>query len=304
MRLQEMYFTLKTAMGDWPDLQFEPLNGNTGFYARDLRKVDAVLNLVSVVESLRPSIDAFRGASVGLEKGCIKASIPNEAKAKAESAYNELKLQIKAIIGLCESLGMDETREGFDIKLPPDVSLQELSACAKDLDFIFTKCPILQVDGEVVSLSSVDIGSIWLTFIIGAGGIVTILGALAALIDKAIVIRSHMLTCKAQEDAARTVGLKNELLEGVVAANKELIRSFEENASAELSRQYGVTEPEEQEKLRRSLDMLSDWMSKGMEIYAAIGTPDEVKAVFPPVEFQKLASSTTKMLSDGKDEKD
>ena len=50
--------------------------------------------------------------------------------------------------------------------------------------------------------------------------------------------------------------------------------------------------------------MLSDWMSKGMEIYAAIGTPDEVKAVFPPVEFQKLASSTTKMLSDGKDEKD
>ena len=299
-----MYFTLKRALMDWPELQLEPLNGNLGFYAKDLRKVDAVLDLVSVIESLRPTIDTFRGASVGLGKGCIKASIPNEAKAKAESAYNELKLQSKAIISLCESLGMDETREGFDIKLPPDISLQELSACAKDLDFIFTKCPILQADGEVISLSSVDIGSIWLTFVVGAGGLAAILRALAALIDKAIVIRSHLLTCKAQEDAARTVGLKNELLEGMVATNKELIKSIEAKASAELSKQYGVTEPEEQEKLRRSLDMLSGWMSKGMELYAAIGAPDEVKAVFPSVEFQKLPSSTTKMLSDGKGEED
>ena len=41
-----------------------------------------------------------------------------------------------------------------------------------------------------------------------------------------------------------------------------------------------------------------------MEFYAAIGTSDEVKAVFPPIEYQKLPSSTTKMLSDGKNEDD
>lgn len=42
-----------------------------------------------------------------------------------------------------------------------------------------------------------------------------------------------------------------------------------------------ITDPEERDRARRSLDMLAELIDKGVEIYSAIETPEEVKVLFP-----------------------
>lgn len=42
--------------------------------------------------------------------------------------------------------------------------------------------------------------------------------------------------------------------------------------------------------------MLKEWIDKGMEVYAAIESPAEIKAVFPPPEAQALPGFMTKKL--------
>jgi len=41
---------------------------------------------------------------------------------------------------------------------------------------------------------------------------------------------------------------------------------------------------------------LSEWQAKGLEIYAAIESEEEVKAMFPPVESQQLLDRALSLL--------
>ena len=50
--------------------------------------------------------------------------------------------------------------------------------------------------------------------------------------------------------------------------------------------------------MKNSLHLLSDWMSKGLEIHAAIKASPEVKAVFPPLEKQLLSTDEIALLSE------
>lgn len=164
----------------------------------------------------------------------------------------------------------------------------------KDINTVFTQCPILRIEGGV-KLYGVDVGSIWLVFGIIGAGVVT-LRALAELVDKAIIIRSHWLTCKEHEERFRAISLKNDLLESFVDAHTKLIKMVTEEAADELARMYDITDQEEKNRIKLSLDYLEHWMQRGVEFYAAIGAPDEVKAVFPPVDKQRLGGGSPKYL--------
>ena len=50
--------------------------------------------------------------------------------------------------------------------------------------------------------------------------------------------------------------------------------------------------------MKNSLNLLTDWMSKGMEVYASIKSSDEVKCVFPPIETQLLSTDKIALLGE------
>lgn len=72
----------------------------------------------------------------------------------------------------------------------------------------------------------------------------------------------------------------------------------------ELAQGKNITSPEDIERIRMSLDVLMDWSQRGMEIYAAIDSPEEIKAAFPSLETQALPNILTKELEPHKEEEE
>ena len=91
------------------------------------------------------------------------------------------------------------------------------------------------------------------------------------------------------------------MLEQQKAINETVAQKLLDKVTNELAKDYEISEPEEMGRIKHSVDLLSQWMGKGMEIYAAIQAAPEVKAIFSPVDQQALPPETIKLLSGGDD---
>ena len=69
----------------------------------------------------------------------------------------------------------------------------------------------------------------------------------------------------------------------------------------ELAEEHNISDPEDLGRLRNSIQLMADWMDKGMEVYASIQAPEETKAVFPPIEKQTLPEGIIGLLTEGTD---
>ncbi len=295
MRVQEMFYLVNHALDEWVNPQFSEMSKN----------VFSCLNeqqIVNILEPLRPFPEINKQIEIIYSTddtfGDDSVFIPSE-KEKIDRAMGAIKANLLAMRSMCEALGVESNSVGFDVKLPPNITLPELSDFAKDLNSIFTQCPILRQAGEEIKLHGVDVGSIWMTFtIIGAGAAIGtyILKNIAAMVDHVVTIREHMAVCKQQEELARSAGLKNESLDTIVNANKQIMKSLINKATDELSKENQVTNSEDKERIRLSLGLLKEWIDKGMEIYSAIDAPQDVKAAFPPLEAQALPDFSLKKL--------
>lgn len=302
MRVREMFYLVNHALEAWVNPIATEQKGSGGtIVSYSCKNAPA---LVRLLEPLRPfpeietQIEIIYSTHNTFYKGVTGAFTPSEWN-QVCSALQKIKSSLTTMQSMCAALGLDQNSLGFDIKLPPNISLAELSECSKDLNNIFAQCPLLHKDNEDIKLHGVDIGSIWLTFTVICAGSATgfyILKNLAAMVDEIIAIREHMAILKRQEEMARQAELKNEALQSVVSINKEITKSLMQNAAERLAAKNEITAPEDIECIRGTLDMLKEWVDKGMEVYAAIDTPSEIKAVFPPLERQALPKFEIKEL--------
>lgn len=118
------------------------------------------------------------------------------------------------------------------------------------------------------------------------------------MIDKVIQIRSHIITCKQQEEQYRSMQLKNEQIADLLKIHKAVRDKLLEKSLAQLAEEISPLDNEGVERTKLCLNRLAEWMSKGMEIYSSIDTPSEVKALFPTETQQKLSVEDLKLLSD------
>lgn len=301
MRLQEIYSICKSTTDNWPMLSYDEVRsgGNTYYRVQNPESIRDVLSALDAVESFADRIAAVRNTSAGFMLASGDITVDQRSKNALSNEYQHLKNKATTVAELFNSLDYRQDADGFDIKLPPDMSLSELSKCAKDLDLIFSTCPLFSNDTGTITFSAVDVGSVWLSFIIGGAAVAVTLRLIAELVDKALVIRSHYLTTKEQEQRIRSLSLGNELYENAVEINKTVSKGLLDQISTELAEKHDVNDPEDKLRLKNALQLLSDWMSKGMEIYPSILAPSETKAVFPPIEKQSLPRSVMTLLTDG-----
>lgn len=130
---------------------------------------------------------------------------------KLKSKLEYICQKMRTIISLYESMNLKESRNGIDIKMPPCEYLDEYISYLQEINFVFTQCPFLQCEGEVLKFESVDVGSNWLKLTIATATTCMILNNTAALIDKALIIRPHYNSLKRQEEILRSQQTKNEL---------------------------------------------------------------------------------------------
>lgn len=304
MRIQEMFYLVSNALANWADPQFKENRKNGEIQSYSCTNAGQI---VSILEPLRPfpdiseQIDVIYSTHNSFYKG-EPGPLTSKDCSYIRNAMGTIEARLKAMDSICHALGLEHESQGFDVKLPPNMTLAELSECTKDLDNLFSRCVLFQSEDEQVKLRGVDVGSIWLTFaIIGASAATTfyILHNLAAFVDELVAIREHMAVLKQQEEFARQAALSSEMLESVVDANKEIEKAITRASAEKLAQKNGIESNDSIENIRGFLDIVGKWSDKGMEIYAAVDSAKEIKAAFPPVERQTLPFSIQGFLTSG-----
>ncbi|MBQ9928810.1 MAG: hypothetical protein IJO65_12675 [Lachnospiraceae bacterium] len=217
--------------------------------------------------------------------------------------FSTLRNEIQGVIRIYESFGYENDRLGIDVKMPVG-DFKEFVDNLKSLEYILDQCPTLKVNDGEIEFNNVDVGSTWFTFLLKGSGANFLAKQIANLIDKAIGIKSHWVTIKQQEEMLQTMEIKNEMLASVKETFDIMREAVMKNALDELQteeRQY--QDGEERDKTKVALEKLVGLLDKGMEIYASIDTPQEIQALFPMSESQKLLENEmVKLLSDDKSE--
>lgn len=223
-----------------------------------------------------------------------KATLESNLFRKLDLA-NELIRRIDCIISLYEPIEkQDNENLGLDIKIPETDNITELKMYISELEFIFTKCPFFQSNEASLKLRNVDNGSIWLiigvTCVAVAAGSV-LLNNIAAFIDKCYVIKSHKLTCKRQEQEIEKLSCDQKEKEEILKSIRLLYKISVNNTIKDLESTtgYNIQDGDERGRVEQSFDKLEKLLDKGMQIYSSIDSPQEIKAIFAPIEMHYLS---------------
>lgn len=250
-------------------------------------EVDNIYNIIPVFvrEKNTPSIDAD-----------IMGIFQTQNKA--------LCSRVRTVIELYESMNLNGNKQGIDVKIPSSKDLKDYISNLKDIDFIFTQCPYLLSKDEKIEFDSVDVGSNWLNFVVavtaGAPLAFYILRNLALLLDKAMILKSHYTTIKAQEESLKIAQKKTELAFSEIEIFETLKKHYMQEAINELKEQISpVKDGEEEGKVEKSLEKLVGLLDKGVEIYASLDSPKDVQVLFPPIdETNSLPESVLQFIED------
>lgn len=211
-----------------------------------------------------------------------------------EEMLDEITIKVEFIILLYETtINQNAESIGLDIKIPSTDNITELKKYIDALEFIFTKCPFFQCDEESLRLQAVDNGSIWLIFgVVGASVAVgsILLNNIAAFIDKCLVIRSHRLTCDMQEQMVRNAEIETKEKEKLLESINKLYEIQVKAAVKELETdtKHKICDGDERGRAEQSLKKMEKLIDQGLQIYSSINSPEEIKALFAPLEMHYL----------------
>lgn len=303
MRIQEMCHDIRNILANWKDPKYRELPSGGGSQRQYIcTNVSQVSELLYSLPDI-PVIKAAAKEILELDENFAlilenESTLSEQARRTLFGNMRYIKTALEGVLSMCETLGFEDNVNGFDVKMPPGITLRNFSKCVKDLDIFFSQCPILKYDDCQIKFSGVDKGSTWLIFaVIGtAVGITYILKNIAELVDKIIVMRSHRITYKQQEEELRKAGIANDYIQDLTAVHSKILKDLQEKMIEELCSSHNVAEPEERERVRHSFDLLSNWIAKGMEFYPSIDSPQEIKAIFPAIEAQALPDTVLKVL--------
>lgn len=303
MRLYGMYYTCKKHIEYVKNMKVT--NKTTAREAtwsiKSWAERSKVLNELAKMKPLRtPAREVYEAIPV-VYRDQDEFDISGTVKDRFVAARGKLIVAMETVIDMYETINPKKVIDedyGFDIKMPEFDDLGEFSKCMEDLDFVMKQCPYLNDKDGQIKYGSIDVGSTWLTFIIVGVGATTIMTNLAKIVDAAIKIKSHITTVKMQEEALRSVEIRDEIAAEVLDAYKKANRILTQNSVAELERELGeLKDGEEKDKAGKTLEKLGYWMDKGMQIYSSIDAPVEIKDAFPlQQETNFLSDDLIKLL--------
>lgn len=201
-----------------------------------------------------------------------------------EKKLEKLLIKLETVIELYESMDKGEAQEGIDIKIPKCASFKEYIQYMKDIDFVLSQCPFISKIDEEIVFNTVDVGSMWLSFFVKAtAGKHLILGTLSKMSELALKVKSNNIVIKQQEEFLKTMQQKNEIGQEVIDTFKKMKEKMLDESVTELEQEcdMNVTDPEDRDRARRTIATLAELIEKGVEIYSAIETPEEIKVQFP-----------------------
>jgi len=226
--------------------------------------------------------------------------VSSQMASQLNSIKKSISDRMETVLNLYEGMNLKEGGNGIDIKMPSCEYLDDYIKYLEEINFIFSQCPFLQCDGEVLKFESVDVGSNWLKLTIATTTTCMLLNNTAALVDKANILRSHYISLQQQEEMLKSIQLKNELTKEQVETYNLLRTTYMNAAISLLENDLGnLKDPEERDRAERSLEKLINLLDKGCEIYATLDSPEEIQLLFPEIQSSlELSDDIIKYLED------
>lgn len=307
MRLYNIYYICKTCLPFIENIKDVEIKSNSAVTGHRLGNWAACRNILPELRKISCLTEQVDDLGKSLNFYAIERDVPEISEGafkKFSEAYKKLRSSVQTLINLYESMELGESHPGIDVKIPRCNSLKEYMEYLKEIDFIFSQCPFLQSNEEEIKFNTIDVGSQWLAFnvIAGTGVGFYILNNLAKLVDKAIAVKSHLLTFRQQEEMLETMKAKNEVTKETIDVFQTMKRITMESYVKDLESDIGdLQDGEERGKVEKSLEKLGALLDKGVEIYSSIETPNEIKALFPMSENNAiLPDNILKLLEDKK----
>lgn len=254
-------------------------------------------NLRATIENLE-DVEIINNEITNLKKSGLFASrkdemyFTNQEDATIKSNIAVINNGFKLLTRMYESNIADD--DDLYIKLPELENFDDLSKISNELKRAIEIPVNEQGKGGHIKIKSAEPGSIWLLISLGAFAAVNLIGAICWA---AAVIRKKNAEAKIFEEHAKTLELKNESLRIFVDAQKTQIENIlESEAQQILNGHFDSENPETLQKIKLSINTVSDLIDKGTQIIPASDTA-EVKKSFPDYSNLNLIESTIKMLN-------
>lgn len=311
MRLYNVYYLCKQCEEVINSLNFTARNTSPQvFYIENWNEYKKALFTIRQIEFLKEKVDDFYETVPVFVREKARPEIDSDTKARLESKKKIILENIRSVIALYESMNLSENKNGIDVKIPKCDSLATYIFYLKELDFVFTQCPYLNPDEGQILFNTVDVGSQWLEFCVKAVSGTTvgsyILKNLASLVDQAVIIKSHLITLKQQEEVLRNQKLANDVLESNIEMFDRLKKHYLSEAVKAIEAENQDTplkDGEERARVEKSLEKLCGLLENGVEIYASIDVNRDIQALFPALDSKlELPNNILKFLEDKKEE--
>lgn len=309
MRLYGMYYLCKEYKGLVEKMNIEKRREGTSivYFMVGWKEKSAILNEIAKIFPIRETARKMYETIPMVYRDLNKFDITEGIAKNFIRAQEELVRAFEIVIKVYETINDKQEKQisgGFDIKLPEFEDIGEFSKCLEDLNFVINQCPYLRDSDCRIKYGSIDVGSTWITFLLLGSAATVLLTNLSKVVDAAVKIKSHITTVKMQEEALRSIEIKNELATEVMNAFKKANNVITDQCITELKQEIGqLKDPEEEDRVRRSLEKLALWMDKGMQIYSAIDAPAEIKDLFPTqAEATYLTDDIQKLIEMKKEE--
>lgn len=296
-----MYFICKSALDALPDYKVSEtvLAGNKWYHIEHWSRIDATLQELYQVDGMRAGIDAFRLCSGTLKPGTQETVMTGPEHTQASIAYKALIDSLRAVVGVYDSFQIPDRADGIDLKMPDGMSLDDFSALTKSIATALSQCPALNQADDSIQLIGTDIGSFWLSLsLIGPH----LINRVASFVDKCMTIKAHYVTTKAMEAQYKMIADTNSNLNEMMTANKDFVKRMAEKMAVDFCEEHGTTQNDDISRTQMAIDMFGQALAQGVEVYAAVHSSDATKALFAPVEQQRLPQKAMQHLTSPKAE--
>ncbi len=305
LRLYNIYYLCKTAKRSIDEITFSDFNGSREFEINGWENGITALSLLREMEFIKDYADNAIKIIPVYVRSDANPRIDAVTKTNFNSVLNEIKIRLDSVVKLYESLEAGEAKEGIDIKIPKCNDLKEYIQYMKDIDFILSQCPFISGSGEEIVFNTVDVGSMWLSlFIKAAAGSHVIMSILSKMSEIATQFRSNKVVINQQKEILETMRQKNEVGQEMIDTFRRMKTLMLDDAVSQIEESSGIklVNEEERDKARRAIDTFSELLDKGVELYSAIETPEDVKVKFPFAENDPLLSEEAVKLIEDKEE--
>jgi hypothetical protein len=209
-----------------------------------------------------------------------------------------LRERSNALFHALRDLMQDDFQEIVSFRLPESIQLDELTDLLQDLKRSLEQSLVNQyVNGEI-SLQGFDRGTAWIEIGLGSMLAVQVLGGMVKLIHDILEMRKkHEIHERTLQDLDLQLDLKTQ----VVETSKKQLDSFVSQEVNHLIREVGAQEDNHElgERFKYTIETLSKWMDRGLEVHPSLTSTPETQRLFPDAE---RILEAMKLLPSGIDE--